>query len=566
MENRRIVVIGGSAAGAKAAAKARRLDQNAEITIIQKEPDLSMATCGYPYYIGGTFDTRSSLLATPTGVVRDPGFFLKTKNIKALINSECLSIDRENRSVHCRNLTEDQNFSQEYDKLILATGGLATKLPVAGNDLSGISHLKSMGDCDYLHDFASSGNIKQAVVIGGGLIGVEACEALRQKGIEVTLLEMEDQILTMLDAQFARLVQNHMQQNGVTVLTSTRLENFIGDNGILSGVMLMDGTELPCQLAITATGITPASQLAADAGLAIGETGGIVVNEYMQTSDESIYAAGDCVECVNIITGKKVFTPLGDLANLQGRVAGENVITNNTKNFPGTIQTSICKIFDFTAGSTGLSEKQAQNNGITDIETVINASPDKPGFMGPGMLVSKLVVERKSERILGFQCVGNGDVSRQLSTMAMAVKAGMNVTDITCADQPYAPPYSLAIDHCIASSHIMQNKLAGRFKAISAKEVQERHLAETLPFMLDVRSPDEFEKLRLDIGEHLVPLGALRGKLENLPEDKSEEIVCYCMISLRGYEAALILEAYGFTNIKVMEGGIMAWPYTKKMQ
>ncbi len=280
-DKKKIVVIGGSAAGPKAATKARRLDENAEIVIIQKAPDLSMASCGYPYYVGGFFDDRNMLLCTPTGVVRNPKFYLNAKGI------------------------------------------------VARN-----------------------------------------------------------------------------------VITDNAIAEFLGEKGKLTGVKLQNGTELPCEPAVVAIGVSPNVKLAKEAGLEIGAIGGIVVNEHMQTSDPDIYAAGDCVESTNLITGKKVHAPYGDLANLQGRVAGDNAAAGNNVTFPSTIQTGICKVFDFAAGSTGISEKAARASGFTDIETVINASPDKPGFMEGLLLITKLVVERKSGKILGAQCVGHGDVSK----------------------------------------------------------------------------------------------------------------------------------------------------------
>jgi rhodanese-related sulfurtransferase len=256
---------------------------------------------------------------------------------------------------------------------------------------------------------------------------------------------------------------------------------------------------------------------------------------------------------------------MGDLANLQGRVAGENAICGNSIVFPGTIQTAICKAFDFAAGSTGLTEKSARENAIDNVETVINASPDKPGFMGAGLLVSKIMVDKSSKRILGYQCVGNGDVSRQLATAAMAIQGEMTLDRLVCADLPYAPPFSLAIDHFIASAHIVENKLKGRLKTILAEEVYQKvKSGGRQPLLLDGRGPDEYEVLRLGIGEKYIPVGALRVRLDELPADKDAEIICFCKISMRGYETALILEDNGWTNVKVMEGGIVAWPYERE--
>lgn len=560
-DRKRIVVVGGSAAGPKAAARARRMDEEAEITIIQKDADLSMASCGYPYYVGGVFDDRNMLLSTPTGITRDPKFYINAKGIVAKTRTEAVQIDRQNKAVVCRNIVANVIETISYDKLVLATGSTPRYPRVPGVELSGITTLQSMQDADYLRRVRDERQIKKAVIVGGGLIGIETSEALELAGIEITIIELLPQLLTFLDWELAKLVENHVKSRNANVITNNGLAAFLGEDGRLTGVKLENGTELPCELAVVAIGVNPNVRLAREAGIAIGETGGIAVDQYMQTSDPDIYAAGDCIEVTNLITGKKIHAPYGDLANLEGRVAGENAATSNRATFPGTIQTGICKVFDCTAGSTGLSEKAARAAGFADIETVINASPDKPGFMQGKMLVSKLVVEKPSGRILGAQCIGLGDVSKQIAQWAMAVKGSLTVDDMVNADLPYAPPFSLAIDHGIASAHIIQNKMRGFMQGISCAEVKEKIDNREKTFFLDVRGPDEYEEMRLGIGETLIPLGMLRKRLNELPEDKDAGIICYCKISLRGYEAARVLEANGWRNVKVMEGGLMAWPF-----
>ena len=560
-KNQRIVVIGGSAAGPKAAAKARRIDPHAEVVIFQKDADLSMASCGYPYYVGGYFDDRNMLLSTPTGVTRDPQFYLNAKDIDARTLTEVMEIDRDAHRITFRNLLTDEPGVVEYDKLVIATGAVPRMPSVPGTDLEGITTLQSMKDADFLRTVRDEGLIKKAVVIGGGLIGIETCEALELAGIEITVIELLPQLLTFLDWELAKLVENHVRTKRANVITGNGIAAFLGEDGKLTGVKLVNGTELPCELAVVAIGVVPNVTLAREAGLKIGQTGGIEVNEYMQTSDPDIYAVGDCIEVTNRITGKKVLAPYGDLANLQGRVAGENAASDNVVTFPGTIQTGICKVFDFSAGATGLSETNAKRLGYDDIITVINASPDKPGFMEGLLVVTKMVADRKTGRVLGAQCVGPGNVAKQIAQWAMAIQGGLTVEDLVNSDLPYAPPFSLAIDHFIATAHIIQNKMKGRMKGISSVEVMQKIDAHESPYFLDVRGPDEFEEMRLGIGETLIPLGALRKRLNELPQDKEHEIICYCKISLRGYEAALVLEANGWKNVKVMEGGIMAWPY-----
>ena len=561
---KRIIVVGGSAAGPKAAAKARRFDEHAEITIIQKSPELSMASCGYPYYVGGFFDDRNMLLCTPTGVVRDPTFYLNAKGIVAKTETEVVAIHRDRKSVLAKNVKTGAHEELAYDKLILATGAMPKRPPIPGLDLEGVTTLQSMQDADFLRKIRDEKTIKKAVIIGGGLIGIETCEALHLAGVDITIVELLPQLLTFLDWQLSKLVENHIRSQGANVIRGNGVAEFLGKDGRLVGVKLQNGTELDCELAVVAIGVTPNATLAKEAELELGATGGILVNEFMQTSDPDIYAAGDCVESTQLLTGQKVHAPYGDLANLQGRVAGENAANGNRATHPGTIQTGICKIFDYAAGSTGLSESTARVAYPDDIETVVNASPDKPGFMRGNALVTKLIVRRSDQVILGAQCVGPGDVSKQLAIWAMAIKGRLTVDDVVNADLPYAPPFSLAIDHSIATAHIAQNKLRGHMKGLSAVEVKAKLDAGEKPFILDARGPDEYEQARLGIGEHLIPLGALRRRLHELPSNKDHEIVCYCKISLRGYEAARVLEGRGYSNVKVMEGGIIAWPYPRE--
>jgi len=562
--NRRILVIGGSAAGPKAAARARRLDENADITLIQKDQDLSMASCGYPYYVGGVFDNRNQLLCTPTGVVRDPIFYMNAKKITALTRTEATSIDRKAKTVACRDLITGETKVMPYDKLIIATGAKPRMPPLPGIDLDGITTLQSMQDADTLRKVRDEGKVKKAVVVGGGLIGMETCEALHLAGIEITVIELLPQVLTFLDWQLAKVLEQHVRDNAAIVITDQSVAEFLGEDGKLVGVKLKNGTELPCELAVVATGVIPNSSLAKDAGLTIGERGGIIVDDHMLTSDPDIYAVGDCVEAIQRQTGKRIHAPWGDLANLQGRVAGENAILGNKVKHPGAIQTGICKVFDFAAGSTGLSERIARMEGLDDIETVVTAGPDKPGFMGGKMLINKMVVEKDTGKILGYQCIGPGDVSKQVAQAAVAIMGGLTVDDMANADLPYAPPFTLAVDNFIMTSQVMQNKIRGLFDGISAVELRKKLDNCEEPFLLDLRGPDEYEMMRLGLGETLIPLGALRKRLHELPQDKDREIICYCKISLRGYEGARILMQNGWRNVKVLEGGIMAWPYPRE--
>ncbi len=563
MTSKRIVVIGGNAAGPKAAARAKRLDQSAEVLLLQKAPELSMASCGYPYYVEGRFKERKKLLCTPTGVVRDPGFFAAAKGVDARINTEATAIDRAAKTVTARHLPTGEDFSLPYDKLILCTGSVPRVPPIPGRDLVGITALNTLAEADSLRALAETKAAKNAIILGGGLIGVETCEALTSAGISVTIVEQLPQIFGSLDPEIAKLLEAHITAKGVKVITGCGVAAFLGQEGRVVTARLADGRELPCDIAVIATGVAPNIALAQAAGLEIGKTGGIAVDAHMRTSDPDILAAGDCTEITHCITGKKTVAPYGDLANLEGRVAADTAVLGPVSSFPGTIDSGICKVFDFAAGSTGLSEARARAAGF-DVVVAINASPDKPDFMGAFLLVSKLVVEAKSGRVLGFQCVGPGSVTRQVSVAATAIAGGLLVDDMTTLDLPYAPPYSLAIDHVIASAHLVQNKRHGLMTGIPCTALKAKLDAGETPFLLDVRAPAEYEVMRLGLGEILIPLGQLKQRLAELPDDPAQEIVVYCKISMRGYEAQRVLEAKGYSKVTVLEGGIMAWPFPRE--
>jgi NADPH-dependent 2,4-dienoyl-CoA reductase/sulfur reductase-like enzyme/rhodanese-related sulfurtransferase len=562
---KKIIVVGGSASGPKAAARARRLDYEAEITIIQKAHDLSMASCGYPYYVGGFFDDRNQLLCTPTGVIRDPVYYMKAKNINALTDTEVISIDRKAKTVRAKDLQSGKESDHPYDKLILAMGAHPRMPPVPGIDLEGITTLQSMPDADFLRKVRDEGKIRKAVVVGGGLIGIETCEALQLAGIKITVVEMLPQILMFLDWQLAKILENHVKAHAADVITDNAVAAFLSDGkGKLRGVKLANGDEIPCELAVVAIGVVPNIAVAKAAGLDIGKRGGVLVDQYMQTSDPDIYAVGDCVEVPQRLSGENVHAPYGDLANLEGRVAGENVVRGNVSTFPGTIQTGVCKVFDFSAGSTGLKQANAEAAGYKNVVSVITSGPDRPGFMGNRILINRMIADADTGKLLGFECIGLGDASKQIGMAAMAILGGLTVDDIVNADLPYAPPFSLAIDNIVACASALQNKLRGLMEGLSAVEVKHKLDRGEKPFIIDARSPEEWEEMRLGIGEHLIPVGAVRHRLDELPADKNHEIITYCKISLRGYEAARTLAANGFTNVKVMEGGIVAWPYHRE--
>ncbi len=559
-----IVIVGGSAAGAKTASKLRRLDEHVRITVIQKSHYLSMASCGYPYYVGGVFDDRNMLISTPTGGQRDASFFSKVKNIEALVATEATAIDRDAKTMSIRSVDTGEAGTVAYDKLVIATGATPVVPRLPGIELRNVTTFQTLEEADFLKQVVVTKSAKRAVVIGGGLIGIEACEALELAGVDITLVEAADQILPFLDPELARLVENHLRDNGSTLRLGTTVTELIGEAGKVVGARLTTGETIPCDLVVVAIGVRPNGGLGHAAGLQIGPRGGILVNRFMQTSDPSIYAAGDCVEVTNLMTQTRQPWPMGDAANLQGRVVAQNLLSGNTEEYEGFVGTGICKVFDYSAGGTGLSEKAARAEGYSNIITAIHAAADKPGFMGAKPLIIKMVADRTTGRFLGMQAVGTGDVSKRVAMGAMALHARFTVSDMVSLDLPYAPPFSPAIDNFVQAVHVLENKWRGLMDGISCSEVEGRVRAGEPLFLLDVRSPQEFDTERLGLGETLIPLGQLRSRVDELPKDRNQEIVTYCRISLRGYEAACLLRSLGYTKVKVMEGGLLAWPFALK--
>lgn len=562
--SKKVIIVGGSAAGPKTASKVRRLDQEADITIIQKGKYLSMASCGYPYFVGGVFDDRNKLIATPTGAVRDSNFFSNVKAVKALVKTEVTKINRETKTIKAVDLETNKESTLEYDKLILTTGANPIFPDFPGKELENITTLQSMEDADFLKQFAVEKNISKAVVIGGGLIGIETCEALQLAGIDITIVDMLDQVLPFLDWELAKLVENHLVSKGVKVMTGTAVTGFTGENGKVSGVRLSNGKTIDCELAVVSIGVRPNVKLAKDAGLRIGLTGGISVNRFLQTDDPDIYAAGDCIEVTNLITHNKQHWPMGDAANLQGRVVAQNVACGNIQEYEGFVGTGVCKVFDYCAGSAGLSEKTAKKEGYANLITAIHAAPDKPGFMGGKPIIMKMLADKTTGKFLGMQAVGPGEVSKRIAIAAVALHGRLCISHLVNLDLPYAPPFSPAIDNFIAGIHVLENKWRKYMTGISSVEVKKKIDNKEDVFILDVRGPDEYEAMRLDAGETLIPLGKLRSSLDKLPKDKNKEIIVYCKISLRGYEASCFLKGQGYTNVKVMEGGLIAWPFGLK--
>ncbi|OQB25839.1 MAG: NADH peroxidase [Chloroflexi bacterium ADurb.Bin180] len=553
----KIVVIGGVAAGPKAAARARRLDPQAEITLIERDDLLSYAGCGLPYYVGGAVSERKQLLSTPAGVERDVGFFAKVKNIKVLNGTVAVGIDRQARQVEIQTKSGGEVQRLPYDKLILATGAETTEPPIPGKDLGNVLRLKKVEDADHFRAYLEAHPGIQLVIVGGGLIGLEMAEAARERGCQVTVVEMLPHVAPMLDADMAVLVEKHLREKGVQLVTGARVERFEGDaQGQLTGVVTSSGT-LPAAAALLAVGMKPNVELAKKAGLLLGASGGIAVNQYMQTSDPNIYAAGDCTEKNCVVRGTGCFLPLGSVANKEGRVAGSNAVGHASR-FPGVAGATALKVFDWNVGRAGLSVEQARGLGIDTMSLTV-VSSDRPHYYpGNKPVILKLIADKANRRLIGIQAVGPGEAIKRVDVAITAMTARMSVEEVAELDLAYAPPYSEAMDVLLTCANALSNKLDGLFKSVGALELKAEMDAGRAPFLLDVRTPAECANGCLP-GAAWIPLGALRTRAAEVPREG--RVVIYCKTSLRAWEAVRILAGLGYRNVELLEGGVAAWPF-----
>ncbi|MBI1919837.1 MAG: FAD-dependent oxidoreductase [Geobacter sp.] len=550
----KILVIGANAAGAKAAAKAKRLNPAAEVTVVDRGEFISYGACGIPYYVSDTVKELRELMSTPAGVVRNPAFFARVKGVTVITGTEAVEIDRSGKKVTVLEQKSGEIRTLPYDRLVLATGSHPATPVLYNVQCPSIVTVKSIEDAERLKARALPGTA--VCVVGGGLIGLETAEALRMRGVRVTVLEMRDQLLPgVLDPEMAHQVEKELRANGVEVVTSCQVVGFDGEKQVER--VITNRGEFPADLVVCAPGVRPNVTLAEQAGLTLGTTGAIAVDERMRTSDPDIFACGDCCETTHLVTGRKVYLPMGSTANKQGRVAGINAAGGDAT-FSGVLGTTIIRVFDCNAGKSGLTEAEARALGY-DVETVLAPAPDRPHFMPEAKPIAlKLVADRATGRILGLQAAGMGDVDKRIDAAATAITFGATAEQLSQLDLAYAPPFASAMDNLIVAADIMKNKLAGEAKGIKPREVW-RKLEDGEDFiLLDVRSPDEHGEVRI-AGAKLVPLGVLREKLDSLPRDK--EIITYCKVSLRGYEAQKILQAAGFADVKFMDGGILTWPY-----
>jgi NADPH-dependent 2,4-dienoyl-CoA reductase/sulfur reductase-like enzyme/rhodanese-related sulfurtransferase len=558
---RKIVVIGGVACGPKAAARLKRLDSSCEITIIERDSEVSYGACGLPFYLDGEIPELADLTKTPVGVPRSPAFFKAVKGVEVRTRTEATAIDRERQVVKVKNLADNSEEELAYDNLVIATGSSPLRPPIPGIDLGNIHCLKTMEDGGAIKAAMESSGGKKAVIVGGGLIGLECVEPLLNNGFEVHVVEKLPFVLpALLDEEMAVPLMKHLAAKGVKLHCGDGVVRFEGDDKVSK--VVTEQTEIAADLVILAIGFRANIGLAADAGLEIGKFG-IKVDSRLRTSDHKIFAGGDCIESYFTVTGKAMYAPMGSTANKHGRIIANNLAGWNST-FSGVCGTGVCRIMGFNVGRTGLTERDALAAGLA-VTTTLNPGPDRPHYMKEAKLIHlKLIADTYTGRVLGLQVMGPGEVLSRVDTVAAVLSQRGTVDDLFEVDMAYAPPFSPAMDNVIVAANIIQNKLDGLARSYSPAQVKEKLDNNEDIILLDVRMPAELEMMKLPYDNVIhIPLGKLRERARELPTDK--EIFCLCKISLRGYEAAHILISAGHDPAKVsfLDGGVVAWPYEK---
>ncbi|HHY94153.1 MAG TPA: FAD-dependent oxidoreductase, partial [Firmicutes bacterium] len=525
MDRRRIVIVGGVAAGPKAAARARRVDEEAEITLVEKGSLVSYASCGLPLYLAGMVSALDSLRSTPSGLVRDEGFFWREKRVRVLTHTVTTAIDRQAHLVHARN--KDGELTLPYDRLVLATGSQPLVPPITGLEEGrgswpeGVFGLHTPPEADALRRVLARG--KRATVVGGGLIGLEVADALAARRLQVTVVEARNTLLPgVLDPDLARLLAQHLAQQGWQLLTGAPVQAITRANGQLQ--VEAAGHRQEADLVVVACGVRPEVTLAGEAGLKIGPTGAIATDDFLATSDPHIYAAGDCAETVHRVTGRKVWIPLASTANKQGRVAGTNAAGGGER-FPGVAGTAVLQVGDWNVARTGLGEEEARAFGYEVVTSFVAGTDGAHYHPLHAPVAVKIIAEAREHRLLGAQALGPGEAVKRVDVLATAISFAARLEDVAQLDLGYAPPFATAIDICLHAANQARNKLEERAEGITASELKARMDEDRgrAPVIVDVRTPEEYGERRLPYPTLHLPLGELRERLGEIPA--GEEIV-----------------------------------------
>ncbi len=537
---KKIVIVGGVAGGASAAARARRLSEEAEIIMFERGEYISFANCGLPYYIGGVIKDRSRLL------VQKPESFRKRYRVDVRTNSEVIKIDRVNKTVFVKNHKTGEEYTETYDVLILSPGAEPIRPKLPGVDSKLIFTLRNMNDCDRIKEFVDTKNPDCAVIVGGGYIGMEMAEALVERGTKVTIVEMMEQVMGTVDPEMATPIHQHLQLNGVDLRLSTSVKGFREENGRLR-VFLSTGEAIECAFSILSVGVKPEVKLAEEAGLEIGERGGIKVDKHLRTSDPNIFAIGDAIEVKDFVGGFPTLIPLAGPANKQGRIAADNALGRDSV-YEGTQGTGICKVFDLSIGMTGLNEKTLKKIGRKYEKIYVHPASHASYYPGAHPISIKLLFDPDDGKILGAQGTGMDGVDKRIDLFAMAIRAGLTVFDLEKMELCYAPPYGSAKDPVNYAGFVAANVIKGDMQICHVDDILN---VQDNQVILDVRTKEEVESGAIPGYVH-IPLDELRERLSEL--DKDKEYLVYCRAGLRAYLACRILTQNGF-KCKNLVGG-----------
>jgi NADPH-dependent 2,4-dienoyl-CoA reductase/sulfur reductase-like enzyme/rhodanese-related sulfurtransferase len=559
----KVVIVGGVACGAKTAARLSRVCPDAEITILERGNDLSYANCGFPFYLGGEVKDRSGLTHMGFGPARDADYFERYAFTKALTGHEAVSIDRAKKEVTAKVVGSDATLVFPYDKLVLATGASPIRPALPGLELGNIFTLWTLRDTLAIETALASQNLKKVVIVGAGLVGVETAEALKHRGLDVTLLDaLPCPLFAVAGAEFGAMLQTRLEANGVAFYGQETLKELKGDGKATGTVSraVTDKRELDADLVVLSVGVRPNVELARSAGLALGVRA-VAVDEFQRTSDPDIYAGGDCAESLNILTKRPVWQPMGSTANRQGRVIADH-IAGLRSTFGGVEGTAIARVFDWSVGKTGLTFEDAKQAGFSPVE-ILTSKPDLPGFMpGAAMLHIRLVADTASRVLLGAQIIGPGRADKRLDVVATALKGGLTVDELADTDLAYAPPFSSALDPVTHAANALRNKMDGLIKSCSPSELKAKADRGDDFVVLDVREKKELELLGTLPYELIhIPLGALNEEAaQSRKIPKKREIVIACRAGVRAWSAYAMLARHGYTKLLILEGGMSAWP------
>ena len=540
------LIIGGVAGGATVAARLRRMDEKANIILFERGKYVSYANCGLPYYIGDTINNREKLF------VQTAKGFTDRFRIDIRTEQEVTAIRPDKNEVEIKNLSTGETYTETYDKLVLSPGAEPLRPGIEGIGSKKIFTLRNVPDTDTIKNYVNTENPKRAIVVGGGFIGLEMAENLHDLGIQVDVVEMVNQVMAPLDFSMAAIVHRQLTDKGVGLHLEDGVSRFEEKDGGVT-VHLRSGKQIATDMVLLSIGVRPETKLAKDAGLAIGERGGITVNDYMQTSDANIYALGDAVEVRHLVTGQPALIPLAGPANKQGRIVADNIVFGNKKKYPGSIGTSIAKVFDLTVAAAGANAKLLQQNNISYISSYTHGASHAGYYPGAVPLSIKILFAPENGKLLGAQIVGFNGVDKRIEMLAQVIQRGGTVHDLAELEHAYAPPYSSAKDPVNMAGFVAENILNKKSRIIQWRELAELP-ADTI--RIDVRTHDEY-KLGTIPGFINIPVDELREHLDELPKEKP--IVVTCAVGLRGYLAYRILVQNGFKHVRNLSGGYKTW-------